>query len=441
MSQIKGQIKIDGVKVRSPNKPKTEPTPELVAMTTQGQVVKKISEVNEVRLEAKKEVAKKATKKRKKRISKMTVEELDELLKDSMLDGQIRLDDFSKIETDTIATFRRIEEELIDEIMRNLRIKPATSVTRFQIEQLQRLEQFRQNNLKKYSSTFSSLNDKIAEMITYKHYEGLKTEEKRIIMAVQNGYSAVKVNSVQAQKVYDVNKKKLEALIKATTDDMVKAEHAVLRQAHDAYRSIIYDAQVALNTGSMPYDKAIDMATKDLLNNGIKTVTYKNGAVHTVGDYADMALKTANKRAYLIGEGQKRQEMGCHFVIVGKRGGAPCKCCVPYIGKVLVDDVYSGGTAEEARKYGYPLMSEAMKNGLFHPRCKDGVTTYFPQLTKLPKKITREEAKEIDKKEQEKQKQNYNNRQAKKYERLGKYSMQKENKQAYKAKAKEYKKK
>lgn len=33
-------------------------------------------------------------------------------------------------------------------------------------------------------------------------------------------------------------------------------------------------------------------------------------ARHTISDYADMAIKTANKRAYLRGEGVKRNEWG-----------------------------------------------------------------------------------------------------------------------------------
>ena len=42
---------------------------------------------------------------------------------------------------------------------------------------------------------------------------------------------------------------KLNALINATTDDMKKAESAVLRMADDKYRKIIFDAQVYANAG------------------------------------------------------------------------------------------------------------------------------------------------------------------------------------------------
>lgn len=91
---------------------------------------------------------------------------------------------------------------------------------------------------------------------------------------------------------------------------MQKAEAAVLRMANDQYRKIIYNAQVYANTGAGTYEKAVDMATKDFLSAGLNCVEYANGARHTLSDYADMAIRTASKRAYLQGEGEMRQQWG-----------------------------------------------------------------------------------------------------------------------------------
>ena len=104
--------------------------------------------------------------------------------------------------------------------------------------------------------------------------------------------------------------KKLNALIKATQNDMEKAETAILRMANDRYRKIIFNAQVYANTGAGTYEKAVDMATKDFVNAGYNCIEYANGARHTLSDYADMAIRTAGKRAYLQGEGQMRQKWG-----------------------------------------------------------------------------------------------------------------------------------
>lgn len=114
-----------------------------------------------------------------------------------------------------------------------------------------------------------------------------------------------------------------------------------------------------------------------MLSRGLNCIEYKNGARHTLPDYADMAIRTASKRAYLQGEGEKRQEWGITAVIVAKRGN-PCPKCLPFVGKVLIDDMWSGGKASDGP---YPLMSVAMARGLYHPRCKDSHSTYFPGIS------------------------------------------------------------
>lgn len=72
-----------------------------------------------------------------------------------------------------------------------------------------------------------------------------------------------------------MNDRKLDALIKSTTDDLKRAETAVLRMSNDKYRKAIFNAQVAMNTGAVTYEKAVDMACKDMLNAGLNCVEYK----------------------------------------------------------------------------------------------------------------------------------------------------------------------
>lgn len=47
---------------------------------------------------------------------------------------------------------------------------------------------------------------------------------------------------------------------------------------------------------------------------------------------------------------------------------------------MLIDDVYSGGKQEDGD---YMLLSQAMKLGLFHPRCRHGLGTYYPELEEI----------------------------------------------------------
>jgi len=199
-------------------------------------------------------------------------------------------------------------------------------------------------------------------------------------------------------------------------------------------RNAIFNAQVYANTGAGTYEKAVDMATKHMLSSGLNCVEYANGARHTLRDYADMAIRTASKRAYLQGEGEKRQEWGISTVIMNKRGN-PCPKCLPFCGKVLIDDVWSGGKSDgksPVTGLKYPLMSKAIEAGLYHPRCKDSHTTYFEGISTPPDdKYTKEELNQIAENYKTEQKRQYTKRQAEKFGRLAAYSLDVENKKTY----------
>lgn len=92
-----------------------------------------------------------------------------------------------------------------------------------------------------------------------------------------------------------------------------------------------------------------------------------------------MAVRTANQRAYMVGEGEFRKAIGETLVIIS-RHSTSCELCKPFEGKVLIDDVYSGGSKEDGD---YMLLSEAMSQGLYHPRCRHGLGTYYPELEEI----------------------------------------------------------
>ena len=189
-----------------------------------------------------------------------------------------------------------------------------------------------------------------------------------------------------------------------------------------------------MNTGAVTYEKAVDIACKDMLNAGLNCVEYKNGARHTLSDYADMAVKTANKRAYLRGEGEKRAEWGVSLVVVNSRQGG-CPDCAKYIGKVFIDDVYSNGKKSDGN---YPLLSTAIKNGLFHPRCKDSTSTYYTELDDLDAPLSEDEIKELDRQRGIEEKQQYAQRQAERFDRRAEYSLDEDNKRIAQTRADEW---
>ncbi len=344
-------------------------------------------------------------------------------------------------EYDIGKAFEAIENELIASYIRNLErhkveeVKEDKQWTMWQTEQLKALEKYKKDNQKKYSNQFEGINAQIKEMIRTAKIEGGMEQEIQILNAIKKGFPARKVSAGAAAEFFKLNERKLEALIKATVDDMEKAETAVLRMANDQYRKVIYNAQVYANTGAGTYEKAVDMATKDFLAAGLNCVEYANGARHTISDYADMAIRTASKRAYLQGEGEKRQEWGIATVIMNKRGN-PCPKCLPFAGKVLIDDVWSGGKASDGP---YSLMSEAIAAGLYHPRCKDSHTTYFEGISTPPDdRYTRADIKKIEDDYREEQKKQYAERQEKKYGRLAEYSLDEDNQKNYQKKEKNW---
>ena len=348
--------------------------------------------------------------------------------------------------------FEAIENELISSMMRNLKRHQAEETAQgfeweqWQALQLQALENYRKKNLKKFPPRFNKLNAQIEEALRTSYKGGRTAQERKILKAIQMGFKPSKMPYSGDMELeggfFGVNDRKLDALINAVDNDMSRAEYAVLRRADDQYRQTIFNAQVYANTGAGTYKKAVDMATRDFLRAGLDCVEYKNGSRHTLEDYADMAIRTANKRAYLQGEGSMRDEWGVPTVIMNKRS-CPCPLCAPFVGKVFIDDVWSGGGKDgisPVTGIKYPLLSDAIAQGLYHPRCKDVHSTYFEGISTPPEgsQYTADELDEMAQQYEAQQKQGYCERQEKRYSRMSKYSLDEDNQRIYGARAKAY---
>lgn len=340
---------------------------------------------------------------------------------------------------DVSRAFERIENELLESMIRNLKKHKAEETelgfewTQWQAVQLEELQRFKQEAAKKYGLEFKSMNQKIRETIAEAMMQGASDEEVNVLKAIEKGLVINREQGLSAG-FFQANQKRLDALINAVEHDMKTAQTAVLRYTNDQYRKIIFQSQVAASSGVLTYDKAVDMATSDFLKKGINCITYSNGAVHNIASYADMAVRTASKRAYLMGEGQKRQEWGISTVILNKRFNA-CPLCMPFEGKVLIDDVWSGGSAKDGP---YPLMSSAMAAGLYHPNCKDKHSTYFEGISPKPESRYYEEKPVIKERQLIENKLNHAKRQTKSYNRLAKNSLDAENQETYRARATEW---
>lgn len=295
----------------------------------------------------------------------------------------------------------------------------------WQALKIKQFEEYKNANKEMFNEKTKGLNRYIYKHIKDQFKEGASKTNKEAIKA---GFIK-KEDSQLGGSFFGLNHRKLDALIKSTKNDMKDVKYATLRMANDQYRQIIYKAQVFANTGAGTVKQAIDMASKDFLARGFNCIEYSNGSRHNIADYCDMAIRTANKRANLMGEGEMRKKLGNSLVYVSKHGGA-CDKCTPWEGRVYIDDVWSGGTEKDGK---YPLLSTAISGGLFHPRCHHGVSTYYEGINDEPEEVIK--AKHNHNKE-DKYTQYLQQRQ-KQYERLAIGSLLPENVLKYQNKAKE----
>lgn len=293
-------------------------------------------------------------------------------------------------EYDVRKAFEEMELELIASMKRNLQRHlswekdEGFNWNMWQVEQLKTLENFKKENQKIFNKKFSSINAEIANFLKNSYETAGFETESEILKELAKGMFVNNNNNNRKgidSSFFSLNKSKMEALIKATTKDMGKAEYAMLRMANDQYRKTIFNAQVMANSGAFTLQQSIDKATKDFLKAGINCIQYKNGRRVNIANYVEMAIRTANKRAVLMSEGDTRNAYGIHTVRISSYGGCS-ETCLPWQGRVYIDDVYSGGTKKEAQEKSLPLLSEAIAGGLFHPNCKHRATTYFYELKK-----------------------------------------------------------
>ena len=123
--------------------------------------------------------------------------------------------------------------------------------------------------------------------------------------------------------------------------------------------------------------------------------------------------------------------------------GNPCPLCAPFVGRVFIDDVWSGGPKDgisPVTGIKYPLLSEAIKKGLYHPNCRDAHTTYFEGISTPPEnsQYTADELDELAERYNNAQKQNYAQNEAERMERMSKFSLDKDNKRTYGARAEQW---
>ncbi|PWV97447.1 minor capsid protein 2 [Paenibacillus cellulosilyticus] len=346
---------------------------------------------------------------------------------------------------DLRSIFGQMETDLIKSMKRNLTAhedeekKEGFEWTQWQARKLAAIKEYRKRNRKIVDEAMPDVKDTVERTLWGSFKRGAKSvgdAANRIWNRFGFGKRENTPRPVPREdnddNFFKLNHRRVDALTDSINGDMDNAKHAMLRKMDDVYRQTIYKAQLYHNSGALSLNQAIDMATKDFLDKGIDCITYKDGRKVNIASYAEMALRAAAQRATFAGEGARRQEIGVRTVVVSAHSNCS-PLCLPWQGKVYIDDVYSGGTAADGD---YPLLSTAMAGGLFHPHCRHNMATFFPGVSKLPQPV--DDAKALANYKAE-QKQRYMERQIRKYNRREAGSTDPNNQAAAAAKVKEWK--
>ncbi len=293
--------------------------------------------------------------------------------------------------SDIAKIFEEIELRLIRSLKRNIgRHKQEEQQENFQwsswqAEKLRNLDKFRRENaaiMNEYADIIDSETRQLMEEQFKEGVNGVTAPQSETIS------EAPEVVLTSEPKFFGVDDTKVTKLIDDVVNLEKHAEMAALRTMDDVYRQTVNKAQLAMSTGSMTLQQAIDMAVRDFLDKGINCIVYRNGRRVNIADYVRMALRTTSTRAKLQGEAAKIKSLGYDTVQVTKY--SMCSdTCLPWQGKAYINDVFVMWDGEiEERENGelwgrsnycgkwFPLLSTAIHAGLFHPNCRHTITLY-----------------------------------------------------------------
>lgn len=333
---------------------------------------------------------------------------------------------------------QEMEIELIQSMRRNLgrhmkwEEDEGFHWEQWQAKKIREIRKYRAKNMEIMANYSQKLDKGTKNDLRRQYLEGGRKVDKEVSRVIKKGFSLYR--ATPSNDFFQGDNEKLDRLINAIRNDMKQAQNAALRQMDDVYRKIIFKAEMFLGSGTTTLEKAIDMATKDFLKAGINCITYANGAHVNIASYTRMAVRTANKRVFLMGEGERRKEWGLSLVLVSQY--SQCSpLCLPWQGRVFIDDVYSGGKVEDGD---YPLLSQAIARNLFHPNCKHTMSTFFESINDVPEPMLESETGDEYKKAQRDAEINRN---IQKYTRLKEGSLDPQNIATYGAKLNEWKEK
>lgn len=162
------------------------------------------------------------------------------------------------------------------------------------------------------------------------------------------------------------------ALVHALSGNLSQADLRILRSADDIYRRVIANVTARGLADEFTRRAAAQAALDMFADTGITGFTDMAGRNWSLASYTEMAARTSIHNAERQGVIDGVRATGRDLVMIS---GSPacCDLCAPWEGQVVSLD---GMTT------GYPTLSDAEADGVFHPGCRHTVAPYVEGLTR-----------------------------------------------------------
>lgn len=191
----------------------------------------------------------------------------------------------------------------------------------------------------------------------------------------------------------------VDRLARAAVDEQGPTWGRILRDAQDAYRSVIARVSGSTLLGGLTRRQTAQRALDQFARRGITSFTDRAGRRWEMAAYAEMAVRSVTARAAITGHVDQLAALGEQLVIVSN---APLECplCRPWEGEVLAINGASGphtlrlpradaprtllGRRETVAVHVAGSLVEARAAGLMHPNCRHSISVYLPGVTRRP---------------------------------------------------------
>ena len=288
-----------------------------------------------------------------------------------------------------VRIFEEIEQRLVQSLKRNLgRHKDEEKEyeknwSAWQAEKLRSLERFRKENAYIMAEYTEQIDSDTRQIMQEEFEQGVNGADVPPAEPVPDLPAEIRPEP----QFFGVDTTKVNKLIEDISYLEKNAETAALRMTDDVYRQTVNRVQLAMSTGSMTLQQAIDIAVKDFLDQGINCIVYRDGRRVNIADYVRMALRTTATRAALQGKSAKYKALGYDTVQVSSYGMCS-KTCEPWQGRIYIEDTFSMWDGEVREQGGilwgksnycgkwFPLLSSAIEKGLFHPNCRHSINLW-----------------------------------------------------------------